>query len=506
MDYQLLALEKRERFMAIKDRIAALYHGDKRKAFLQHLEDAEYALVRLRRRARRAQRSSRPSSSTATTTSSRYFLGETHFNEGEAERGARLLLARPRGQAGPLRGPGLLAASSATSGATTTRAEELPASAPWRSIPDALPAALQPRRRLRRRRATSSRAVAYLERRLRDRPGAAGALPARQLLLRDGQARGRAMRCLQEAVRARSGVRGGAPPARARLPRPALEQEGARLLPRRRSGSIRKKTALPGPGALPLGPRRARRCPRSSGEAAELAAPAPRSYARARQPEAGARRLPAGARARAGEPDAADVVRPALPAPRPRQEIEARDAQGARPATPARCCAPRPTPTLIEALRSRGQVPRGQPHRQASCSTRALRTSPDHRLLRDGLQPGGDGGGPRRGARLRAPVARAGARTSSSSSRSPRSAGCTTSARSSTRRSTSSRSRTSSAPSPTTLTHLGMALLAAGEEERARSCLRPRAQARAARRALEEQMMECMKDSARLLERVGSRQ
>ena len=56
--------------------------------------------------------------------------------------------------------------------------------------------------------------------------------------------------------------------------------------------------------------------------------------------------------------------------------------------------------------------------------------------------------------------------------------------------------------SPTTLTHLGMALLAAGEEERARSAfgrarsLEPRVG------ALEEKMMECMRDSARLLERV----
>jgi len=57
-------------------------------------------------------------------------------------------------------------------------------------------------------------------------------------------------------------------------------------------------------------------------------------------------------------------------------------------------------------------------------------------------------------------------------------------------------------PSPTTLTHLGMALLAAGEEERARGAfgrarsLEPRVG------ALEERMMECMKDSARLIERV----
>jgi tetratricopeptide (TPR) repeat protein len=57
-------------------------------------------------------------------------------------------------------------------------------------------------------------------------------------------------------------------------------------------------------------------------------------------------------------------------------------------------------------------------------------------------------------------------------------------------------------PSPTTLTHLGMALLAAGEEARARTAfgrarsLEPRVG------ALEERMMECMRDSTRLLARV----
>jgi tetratricopeptide (TPR) repeat protein len=55
--------------------------------------------------------------------------------------------------------------------------------------------------------------------------------------------------------------------------------------------------------------------------------------------------------------------------------------------------------------------------------------------------------------------------------------------------------------SPTTLTHLGMALLASGEEDQARSVL---AHARALGdrgEALQEKMMECMKDSARLIER-----
>jgi len=57
-------------------------------------------------------------------------------------------------------------------------------------------------------------------------------------------------------------------------------------------------------------------------------------------------------------------------------------------------------------------------------------------------------------------------------------------------------------PSPTTLTHLGMALLASGEEDRARNVL-ARARSLGSRgEALQEKMMEYMKDSTRLLERV----
>ncbi|HEX5759507.1 MAG TPA: tetratricopeptide repeat protein [Thermoanaerobaculia bacterium] len=84
MDYQLLALEKRERFVSIKERIAALHHGDKRKLFLQHLEDAEYALFafdieRAVRALETAFKLDRDNYELA------YFLGETHFNEGEPE-------------------------------------------------------------------------------------------------------------------------------------------------------------------------------------------------------------------------------------------------------------------------------------------------------------------------------------------------------------------------------------------------------------------------------------
>jgi tetratricopeptide (TPR) repeat protein len=61
-------------------------------------------------------------------------------------------------------------------------------------------------------------------------------------------------------------------------------------------------------------------------------------------------------------------------------------------------------------------------------------------------------------------------------------------------------------PSPTTLTHLGMALLAAGEEERARSVLAHARRLGDRGPALGEKMLEVMKESTRLVERMrGSR-
>ncbi|HSN87779.1 MAG TPA: hypothetical protein VL025_13540, partial [Thermoanaerobaculia bacterium] len=57
-------------------------------------------------------------------------------------------------------------------------------------------------------------------------------------------------------------------------------------------------------------------------------------------------------------------------------------------------------------------------------------------------------------------------------------------------------------PSSTTLTHLGMALLASGEEDRARSVLAHARTMGDKGEALQEKMMECMKDSTRLIERA----
>ncbi len=98
MDYQLLALEKRERFLATKERIAGLYHGDKRKLFLQYLEDAEYALFafdieRAVGALEAAYKLDRGNYELA------YFLGETHFNEANSEAAlgyfARVLEVKP---------------------------------------------------------------------------------------------------------------------------------------------------------------------------------------------------------------------------------------------------------------------------------------------------------------------------------------------------------------------------------------------------------------------------
>lgn len=84
MDYQLGALEKRERFVAIKDRIAALHRGDKHEAFVKLLEDAEYALFafdvdRALEALQAAHKMDRHNYELA------YFIGETYFNEGQTE-------------------------------------------------------------------------------------------------------------------------------------------------------------------------------------------------------------------------------------------------------------------------------------------------------------------------------------------------------------------------------------------------------------------------------------
>ncbi len=98
MDYQLLALEKRERFAGAKDKIAALYSGDEPERFHTLLDEAEYALssldietaVRVLDRAHRSDLANHELS---------FFLGETFFNEGAGETAlgyfAKVLAVKP---------------------------------------------------------------------------------------------------------------------------------------------------------------------------------------------------------------------------------------------------------------------------------------------------------------------------------------------------------------------------------------------------------------------------
>lgn len=98
MGYQILALEKRERFLAIKERVAALHHGDRRREFVAYLDDADHALAgfeleRAMASLDAAHRLDRGNYELA------YFLGETRFNEGDAPAAlayfSRVLEAKP---------------------------------------------------------------------------------------------------------------------------------------------------------------------------------------------------------------------------------------------------------------------------------------------------------------------------------------------------------------------------------------------------------------------------
>lgn len=83
-EQQMLALEKRERFLSLRERIHALYSGDQHRSFEDLLDDAEYALFaydlpRALEVLRHAWRMDPDNYELA------YFIGETLFNEGEAQ-------------------------------------------------------------------------------------------------------------------------------------------------------------------------------------------------------------------------------------------------------------------------------------------------------------------------------------------------------------------------------------------------------------------------------------
>jgi tetratricopeptide (TPR) repeat protein len=84
MDYQLLALDKRRRFAAAKDKIAGLYGGEDPEEFHRLLEEAEYALLALdvESAVRALDRAHRRDASNYELA---FFLGETFFNEGDGD-------------------------------------------------------------------------------------------------------------------------------------------------------------------------------------------------------------------------------------------------------------------------------------------------------------------------------------------------------------------------------------------------------------------------------------
>ncbi len=85
MDDELLALESRDRFVGLRERIAALFQGERRELFLQHLEDAEYAFYALDT-ARALEALEAAHALDRDNVELVWFLGETYFNEGDPER------------------------------------------------------------------------------------------------------------------------------------------------------------------------------------------------------------------------------------------------------------------------------------------------------------------------------------------------------------------------------------------------------------------------------------
>ncbi len=84
MESQLLALEKRERFQAVKEKIEALYRGDDRDDFTRLLEEAEYALLAfdVQRAVATLEAANRLDPGNHELA---FFLAETFFNDGNSE-------------------------------------------------------------------------------------------------------------------------------------------------------------------------------------------------------------------------------------------------------------------------------------------------------------------------------------------------------------------------------------------------------------------------------------
>ncbi len=496
MDYQLQALEKRERFVAVKDRVGALYHGERRKLFQQHLEDAEYALFafdveRARRSLEQALKLDRDNYELL------LFLGETTFNEGDPDAALgyfeRVLREKPD-QFEALVFSGVICHERGD----FTRAEALLK----RAIAE-YPEAFLPHFSLGAVYASHgdlSRAVAYLERAVE-----LDAVPQALYVLGNchyemGRAT-KAIFCLQEAVRLDPAFEEahyllGLAYLDRHWNQKALEsfREAQRLNPRR----LRYQDLvhfLSGRIGEPL--------PGLEGAVGKSIARAEEHLGRGEAGEA----LALYQRALSEEPDNPALLMSyalACLSLEKRDELE-RAARRVLELNPSEMLRTTASAALIAALRSEGK------YREGNRIGRALladgtspfaRTIAYYEMAYNLAEMEEDLDEALEYARRALDLA------PDELKQFPLAAlGWVHYKRKEYTQAVDCLARSNElGPSPTTLTHLGMALLASGDEERARGAfgrarsLEPRVG------ALEERMMECMKDSARLLERVRRRQ
>lgn len=495
MDYQLLALEKRERFVAVRERITTLFRGERRGEFLALLDDAEHALasfdVEHAMEVLAAAHQLDPANYELA-----YFLGETCFNDGAGATAlgyfAHVLEAKPDHYEG-LVYSGVLEHERGDS----VRAEEL-----LRRAVALYPDAFLPNFSLGGVYAAQgnlARAVVYLERAVEQDP-----VPQALYLLGSSlYEMGRltpAIRRLREAVRHDPTLEEahhllGLAYLDRRWNRKALAafREAQRLNPKR----LRYQDLvryLSGPGGSPL--------PRVEGEAAEWLSRGEELLAAERSQQA----LASFRRALSLAPEHPTLlISYALACLRldRAQEIE-EVTKKLLALEPGEMLAATACAALVEALRSQGKYREGNRVGRrlladgASNFSRAIgyyEMAYNLAEMEEDLDQALDFA--RRSVELAPEELKA----------FPLAAlGWVHYKRREYERAVDCLTRASElGPSETTFTHLGMALLAAGDEERAREVLARARRLDGRREGLGQRMMECMKDSTRLLERVRRR-
>jgi tetratricopeptide (TPR) repeat protein len=497
MEYQLRALEKRERFIAVKDRVSALYQGERPKIFQQHLEDAEYALFsfdvdRARRSLEQALKLDRANYELL------LYLGEAAFNEGDPEAALgyfeRVLEEKPD-HFEALVFSGVICHERGDFARAEVKLKSAVAEYPDAFLPHFSLGAIYAAH------GELSRAVAYLERAIELDP-----VPQALYVLGNchydmGRA-SKAIQCLQEAVRLDPAFEEayyllGLACLDRHWKQKALEafREAQRLNPRR----LRYQDLvhfLSGRAGEPLPGLEGEKVVAAIARAEELLSNAE-----------GGEALAVYQRALSDSPDNPALLMSyalaCLSLDR-RAELESA-AQRVLELNPGEMLRATASAALIAALRSEGKYREGNRIGRALLDDGAsnfTRTIAYYEMAYNLAEMEEDLDEALEYARRALDLA------PDELKQFPLAAlGWVHYKRREFTQAVECLSRSNElGPSPTTLTHLGMALLAAGEEEEARGAfgrarsLEPRVG------ALEERMMECMKDSARLLERVRRRQ